>query len=386
MGTLSKLIPLYSLATLLIACHGFSATELKVSDVVLPDGSNVEFSTRTALQDESTLAKIGSKTGVSNWETTDKDYDLYVDLTSVQDNYYYYTYDFYIRRSSAQPNQTEYFHVQAVPHGDFAPTKQKVQFRVVDQNGDHGGSAELPIFSFFSESSPLDCTFEQSILSVDLSGGTDVSLKCTNALKDLPIVLDSAKVEYKDKKYWQGEGQNLEVNGPNEPLQPGESTHFPHVTLRPKLWQVLTSSIIPRQKPDPSHAVDIVYSYRVPPAERSFVLPAVDIPVRFFPGIWSLLLAVACGSQIGSAIVMLLSSDSAHKGKKWKAFVVAFLLSASAEIIGLILVNQGSKFVLLGLDLDPRQLLPAVFIGVLVGLYGFRNVKKYGKVLGISFS
>jgi hypothetical protein len=47
----------------------------------------------------------------------------------------------------------------------------------------------------------------------------------------------------------------------------------------------------------------------------------------------------------------------------------------------MVLVQFDSQFRLLGLELDPFQLLPAALIGILMGLLGFKSLEALRKLI-----
>jgi hypothetical protein len=97
------------------------------------------------------------------------------------------------------------------------------------------------------------------------------------------------------------------------------------------------------------------------------------------PSIWGLFLAVSAGSILGSLVPALIGKRSFNG---WhKAALAALFLAIIVESVALVLVNFDSEFRLLGVNLDPSQLLPASVIGALVGMGGFRSAEDLESLL-----
>jgi hypothetical protein len=75
---------------------------------------------------------------------------------------------------------------------------------------------------------------------------------------------------------------------------------------------------------------------------------------------------------MGSIIPVLLKR---REWSRWlRAFLLSWLVAIAVEIIAIVLVQYDSQFRLLGIELDPFQLLSAALIGLFMGLMGFRSV------------
>jgi hypothetical protein len=98
----------------------------------------------------------------------------------------------------------------------------------------------------------------------------------------------------------------------------------------------------------------------------------VQVPVRFVPWPPLLFLAVGSGTLFGSMAPVLAGR---RKRVRWpKAFAASLVTGILVELIAILLVQLNSEVRILGFDLDPFQLLPALLIGIVAGLMGFRSL------------
>ncbi|HEV3458863.1 MAG TPA: hypothetical protein VHG32_20110 [Thermoanaerobaculia bacterium] len=101
-------------------------------------------------------------------------------------------------------------------------------------------------------------------------------------------------------------------------------------------------------------------------------------PVRFVPGFWSLLLAVAAGVVVGSMIPLAFGKV---RVKEWgKAAAAAILLGILVEAFAMVVVKLDSTVQIFRFKLDPFQILPTALLGALVGIRGRKNADALDKV------
>jgi hypothetical protein len=92
----------------------------------------------------------------------------------------------------------------------------------------------------------------------------------------------------------------------------------------------------------------------------------LDIPVRFEPSLLNLLAALVMGSLLGTLASQFLPGVWKDTRSLLQQTGRALLFSLVAEIIAMLLVGLGSRFVIFTFDLDPWQFLPVLVIGLLV--------------------
>jgi hypothetical protein len=151
------------------------------------------------------------------------------------------------------------------------------------------------------------------------------------------------------------------------PLEAAQNQTFViPVKLDVSTFSALWASALKLKGDQPHDNLTFTITYRAgfggQPRNQRFVFP-----VRFTPSFWALILAVAIGLVLGFATSLLLDKDKrASRDSAFRALGVAIGLSAVAEIFALVLAAGGSKVVIFGFDLDPRQFLPTVVIAILV--------------------
>src|SRR5260370_41017984 len=107
------------------------------------------------------------------------------------------------------------------------------------------------------------------------------------------------------------------------------------------------------------------------------------MPIRIVAPLPLLIALAVVGSLLGSIIGTRLPRMPSRSTSRFNAIAAGAGLALIAEIIAVLTLRGGSKFILFGFDLDPQQLLTTPALGLLVGLYRFRSGDKFGTILGI---
>ena len=149
-------------------------------------------------------------------------------------------------------------------------------------------------------------------------------------------------------------------------LIPGTSGHLPIEVAANSLPALLHGALL--IKTDMPHdTLSVVLTYHTVPggAEKKQTIPA---NIRFGPGLLGIALALCGGIALGLTARYLLTGKLGKENETTvHAILTALVLGLIAEFFGIMLMAYGnSKLVLLGLDIDPRQLFPAFILAMLV--------------------
>jgi hypothetical protein len=353
-----------------------ASVTLKIPDVNLPDGK-VEFRTGAC---EQAPAPPGAAQQLPQTGTTS--YTITFDLgNTTHGSYGYFIYPFYVSSNNGGA-QSCAFRVQVLPSGTFSDRMSDVSFQVGEGAQLEDGSVRIPLYNFVYAKPILQGSSGMQLTPVSLSGETSAYLTLSNQLADLPIGLyPSMKVSPSHQSDWQGDQQaalQLPLTG-SSLLGAGQALDRAVVlSLHPNPWHALGASIFPLAPDKPHETLTVYVHYDTPGGIPQFL--EIAVPIRFQPSFWSLILSVLVGAIVGSLLAQLVKKANAPGMKWYRAFAVALLASAIAEVLGIVLVYGGSEFRLFGFELDPYQLLPVAAIGALVGLVGFRNADDFLKL------
>jgi hypothetical protein len=286
----------------------------------------------------------------------------------------YFVYEFYVQPKGGgqQPGGPGCsVRVQGLPSGTFVDQTADITFHVGSEGRLEDGTIRIPLYNT-RPSKPIVDYQVPTLSGVSLSGQSPIEIGISNSLTDLPVGLYKDIAVHSDgSDLWQDAPQaalQLPRSGPAL-LQPGQKLATGILlTLRPKPWHALGTSMFPLAPEKPHATLTLHLNYDSPGGIPGLL--EIPVPIRFRPSFWSLLLAVVVGSLLGAAFAQLVSATA----PKWyKAFSVAIIAGLLVEVVGMLLVNAKSEFRLFNINLDPYQLSPALVVGALVGVYGFRK-------------
>jgi len=294
-------------------------------------------------------------------DTDDHQYRIVADLKSIKPGRFgTFNVDLYVQYSSA-PNAGLYkFILTGTPIGSFLDSNDYISVHVLRGGGDSKGALAIPLHNT-GQVDLISTEVPIPLREVSLGQATNSDFKFTNKLENLKLSITDVKVEDECAKCWKG---NIQVATPLEAAE--NQTLVIPVKLEASTFPALWASAL-KLKGDQAHdnlTFTITYhaGFGGQPRSQHFTFP-----VRFNPSFWALVLAVAIGLALGFVTSLLLDKDKrSSKDAAFRAFGVAIGLSAVIEIVALALAAGGSKVVVFGFDLDPRQFLPAMVIAILV--------------------
>jgi hypothetical protein len=321
----------------------------------------------------------GQRIKMRPYASDDKLYLVYVafDMTSAAEppsdiNYYLYS-----QPVSATDKDvfTEYV-VVGTPRGDFSDQWSWVKFHLND-NGIHNGSLELPIHSY-SNAALISLEPDASAGTVYLSHPDHkVAFIAKNSLKGFDLYVDGADLTTNNDYYWKWSGSDhhfaIAFDGPSStPPFPLKATPLNGVaTVEPALWKSLSASAGSLKSDQSQDVLSLTVRYNASLGGNPRAL-TVPIKIRFRPPWWSLFGFAIIGALLGSVLTLLFPAT-------WKAtsptktIVSAILLAIVAEFLGILMfLSDDSKLVIAGFNLIPTEILPAMGLGILVGLLGLK--------------
>lgn len=375
---------LVCLALLVLQCFGYAESSIVLDPLNLDlDGnSTVKFTFSVATPgvqiDEVRRMKMRP------YPTDDKVYSLYVAFdktapTTVPNeiNYYLYSQPVAARDKAIF---TEYV-VAGSRHGTFSDQWRPVRFHL-QENGLHHGSIELPIPS--SSNQPLiSVDPDKGIEPIYLSSPTHKMRFAIKSLIDnFEVDIHSAELTANNDDFWNWSGPEKRYSAKFDSSTPGPPfalTNGPltaSVTVEANIWKALMASAYSLKADQPSDVLLLTIRHNSSPGGAIRALPA-KIGVRFRPPWWSLLLSACFGSLLGSSLTLFFP-ETWKGANALRTIGSAALLTVIAEIIGMLLfMSDQSDLVIAGFKLNPTELLPALVLGIVVGVSGLKVLDSF---------
>ncbi len=106
----------------------------------------------------------------------------------------------------------------------------------------------------------------------------------------------------------------------------------------------------------------------------------IALPIRFTPSFWHLAIMVVAGALLGIGLAAVLArlkqrtktsgaADTTQAKSPWPTVghvLMTIFLTVVAVGLLVLLASRDSKLVILGFDLDPRQMIPAFVVSALI--------------------
>jgi hypothetical protein len=252
------------------------------------------------------------------------------------------------------------FVVTGSPIGSFLDVDDRITIHVLEGTQDSKGYLNLPLHS----GGQVDLlAMDIAAQPIEIKLGQEPSIKLTvrNKLENLKLVITNVNVEYSCLQCWDVTAEPFQIVNVDEN---GAATLA--IKAKPRTLPALGASALALKSDEPhdKFILSATYhgSYGGQERKQQFA-----IPIRFAPSFWTLATALFIGAGLGFLANIVLDATSRSS---WSTVgmtaVKSVVLVAVVEIIALTMAAYGTKVVLFTFDLDPRQFLPAVVIGVLV--------------------
>lgn len=266
--------------------------------------------------------------------------------------------------------------VVGTPRGDFSDQWSWVKYHLTE-NGTHSGSLEIPVHSF-SNAALISVEPDSSAGTVYLSQPQHkITFSTKNSLKGFEVTLDSADLTSDNDYYWKWSDTDhryhvsFDVGNSNPPWSLFTAPLNGIVWVRPNLWRSLSGSAGAFKSGQFQDVLNLTLRYNAGLGGNPRAV-SVPINIRFKPPWWSLFCCAVIGAFLGS-LVTLFFPDT-WKGKTpARTIESAIVLAVVAEFLGLLMFqSDDSKLIVAGFNLNPTEVLPALGLGLLVGLLGLK--------------
>jgi hypothetical protein len=306
-----------------------------------------------------------SEQGYILGQTEDGVFRLWVDIESIQQvRFNAFTFTCYVFDTRTDTKRAFKFQITGNPTGSFRDVPTRVSFHVKTLAGNYEGWIRIPVYN--SARTDLLLTEKQTEPAyVSVSGSTQIQIPLRNVTESLPIRVTDVAVNEDCPQCWTRISSTVSEKTPLV-LSPGTSGHLPIEVAANSLPALLHGALL--IKTDMPHdTLSVILTYHTVPggAEKKQAIPA---NIRFGPGLLGLALALCGGIALGLTARYLLTGKLGTANETaLHAILTALVLGLVAEFVGVMLMAYGnSKLVLLGLDIDPRQLFPAFILAMLV--------------------
>ena len=358
-------------ALLALAPLSAGALELEFDKVVAASGEDFTFT--TVFNDPVTSPPVFSR---DVQRGSSPSYQIWVDPEKVEGTRFgFFRYIVYARKRTEPTKFTE-FTIQGVPAGAFDDQLARVRFSIGEAAPFEEGFVDVPIFGSLAPAAVSGQLLNKSDepVDVDLSSARDIPISLTNQLGGMPVAITAVSASANDADLW----RVLEVRGqaarPFAPfdLQRGQTAPAALVLrLQPSNTAAATALIRGKKKEDDT--ITMTVSYKTPARTES----STTIPVRvhFVPWPPSLLLVTLIGAGIGSLVPVTVKRKRQDWRDRMRVIGAAASVAVLVELIGMLLFLGDSELRILGVALDPFQMLTALLIGVLSGLTGLQSLR-----------
>jgi hypothetical protein len=329
--------------------------QLNIASLSTDDGGAIEF--RATYLDANS---VGSDATIGQT----KNYQVFAGpvICTYRDEYRLFYYDIYLRNVAG--GRWLHFVVTANPTGSFSDSFRDLQFTIAEGQSAEAGTLKLPLHGL-SREDYLTAGKDPKPLPVRLGMANPVSILLQNRLSGMNLVVQSVALTYPDPDFWLGDAPQVTLN---PALSLGaKPTTFDQVQIRPRAGKVIPSTFF-RIGGSADTTLNVKFHYAAQSGGQPKDLE-VAVPVQFVPSLLYLVLAVICGSLMGSTARLV---DQKRRGlNAWlNALATASLGSALLELLGIVLVSLNSEFVLFGIKLDPFQFPQVLLMAALVGVFG----------------
>jgi hypothetical protein len=304
----------------------------------------------------STTVHPGTPTGQEqySYETDDHKYVIFVDPNTIAPvpRYNAFTFVASVKRQGQNDASWYVYNVRAEPVGKFADVLTDVHFRVQSGSQESVRTLKIPVHNAAYDGDLLRKKDDPAILNVKMS--EDPTINFQNNLEDLDLHLTGIKVTSGCPTCWEDSKP-----GPVDiSIRPSRTVAVP-LQLKPRSLRAMLSTAFILKKDSPQDTLSVTLLYNVDqggtPKEKQF-----DIPVRFTPSIWQLLIAVIIGGFAGALLKRVLDQESTKI--TWGLLGRVLLLSVVGEFLAVLAASFDSKLIVLSFDMDPRQAIPAAVL------------------------
>lgn len=305
------------------------------------------------------------------YETLDQKYIVVVDPGKITPLSFG---DFTFRASvKREADKTWYsYDVVASPNGSFADVQKEVSF-TIGQEGRATVSIKLPLHSANYDGA-LQWIKDDATADIGVSASHGPVITLQDSLEGLDIhITKVAVVNERCPECWQEAQQQ-----PATVINPGGKAYLV-LNIRPKPLSALWSTASTLKPGATQDLLSVVVDYNVDGGGGVKHLP-IALPIRFTPSFWHLAIMVVAGALLGIGLAAVLArlkqrtkaagaADTTQAKSPWPTVghvLMTIFLTVVAVGLLVLLASRDSKLVILGFDLDPRQMIPAFVVSALI--------------------
>jgi hypothetical protein len=333
--------------------------ELAFDDLPLPDNTRIHFKMRS----NGPVPVESINLARAPWARVGR-YWLYVDSTQTRlDSFPGYPalrYAAYVK-TEADSRHLAAWEVLGEPLGVFEDQIAEVSFELREAGPGSTamkGTIRLPVGS---SQPPRDTlVLDKPLLQIPLSGGpASVMIKARRP--GVTLLLRQKRVSAVDPvwnapPHW-GASSELVVSEEHSLVIPLET----YPSLASAIESVLKSSAN-----EPAGKLLAQFDFSTQLFEDRPRSQEIEIPFRFVPSLLHVALALVIGAALGAGIPVLRAWPGIRGAAR--CAVVGILAALVSGFVGGLLVTHNSRFMILGFDLNPLELLPATVLGICCGL------------------
>jgi hypothetical protein len=298
-------------------------------------------------------------------QTDDQSYRLCIDLDSIQQvRFNAFTFTAYLVHGQGAGAQAWRYQITGNPAGLFRDGPVRVSFHVKSGANTPAGSILMPVYNA-AATNFIGVDKQTDLAYVSVSGTTPLQITLNNTADTLPIAVTDVSISSNCPQCWTRLTSNVTDKNPLT-IDPGGSTSLT-LNLSPSTIPALLASADAIKSDVPHDTLTVTLTYHTVPGGTDR-RQTTQTKVRFGPGLYGLTFALCGGIALGLAARYLLTGKLGKDDERAvHAMLSALVLGVVAELVGITLTAYGnSKLVLFGMDIDPRQLLPAFVLAMLV--------------------
>jgi hypothetical protein len=264
---------------------------------------------------------------------------------------------------------------KAVPSGTFDDQRADNITLTITQDGrTDADTISLPVASAPGlQPRSIQLVTSTTLEPVVLAGETDIPVRVQNN-SGMDAVISALTVTPEQADLWSAP-PSLQTAG-GLPLSVGAHRELLlHVHVAPRTRRAISVSWPPTDPLQAHTAVNVEAAYQNALFQNRAAQASLRVPIRFQPNVITLSATLLLGTMLGTLLLLL--TKRVTWWRSWSgATVAALLVGVVFELIGMLLVAGGSKFLLFGYSLDPWQTVPVALLGVGVGLLGTKSVDR----------
>jgi hypothetical protein len=338
-------------------CVAESRPSLSLDQITLGSSEHVKF----VPHDGDTVARDSRPFKVEfTTATADGHYEILMDPDSMVYNPKCdcFTFDLVVRTANAVDPAWTYA-VSAFPVGRFADTRAPITVKL--QNGSNPpatAEVEIPLHSSeYADAVQVIEAADQPFLPVSLATAQAPTVHLKNQLAKFAIHITGLQLYPQCDQCWSTAATFTSID------IPAQGDILLSLNRKPLDIPALLNTAFILKRTSPHDVVLMKVFYNVDEGGVSKEKD-LNLPIRFTPSIWQLLLAILSGALFGTVLRWRL--DPAHSRISMNLVLQSILFAGVAELVAVVLASYDSRLVLLGVDMDPRQFIPAIVLAGLV--------------------